>query len=41
VPGGTRVVIDQDDGEENEQFTLETWPKALEIIKRICENERL
>ena len=40
IPGGTRVVIDQDVPEEYEGFTTETWPKALEIVKRICEDKR-
>ena len=40
VPGGTRVVIDQEVTGEWEQFTKETWPKALELVKRICEDER-
>lgn len=40
VPGGTLVVIDQDVTGDYEQFTTETWPKALEIVKRICEDER-
>ena len=40
VPGGTRVTIDQEITGEWEQVTKETWPKALELVKRICEDER-
>ncbi len=39
VADGTRLVIDQDVTEEFEQFMKDTWPKALEVLKELCEGE--
>ena len=39
VPDGTRIVIDQDVTEDFEQFMRDTWPKALELLKQLCEDE--
>ncbi|MBT8220447.1 MAG: SRPBCC domain-containing protein [Bacteroidia bacterium] len=35
----TKVTIDSDAFPEMEDFFLETWPKALEILKEICETQ--
>lgn len=37
VPEGTQITVDQDVTEEYEQFMKEAWPKALGILKQICE----
>jgi uncharacterized protein YndB with AHSA1/START domain len=35
--GGTRVSVDIDTNEEYKTYFEETWPKALQVLKRICE----
>jgi hypothetical protein len=35
--GKTRFLVDMDSGFDMESFMLETWPKALNILKEICE----
>lgn len=37
VPGGTELVIDQEVTADFEQFMKEAWPKALELLKSLCE----
>ena len=37
VPGGTRLVVDQDVTDEWESFMRQTWPKALARLKELCE----
>ena len=37
VPEGTRIVVDQDVTADFEQFMKDTWPKALELLKKLCE----
>ncbi len=39
VPEGTRLVVDQDVTADFEQFMKETWPKALELLGRLCEGK--
>lgn len=39
VPGGTRIVVDQDVTADFEQYMKETWPKALQVLKELCERE--
>ncbi|RMH19078.1 MAG: SRPBCC domain-containing protein [Acidobacteria bacterium] len=39
VPEGTRVVVDQDVTADYEDLMKETWPKALEQLKRLCEGQ--
>ena len=39
VPEGTRLVVEQDVTAEFEQCLTEVWPKALEMLKQICEAE--
>ncbi len=38
---GTRLVIDQDANAEFEQYLTEAWPRALELLKALCEAEQL
>ena len=40
IPGGTRLVVDQDVFETFEQHMTDTWPKALERLKVLCESSR-
>lgn len=40
VPEGTRLVIDQDVTEDFEQGMRDTWPKALDRLRELCERER-
>ncbi|MDX1997912.1 MAG: SRPBCC domain-containing protein [Thermoanaerobaculia bacterium] len=35
--GGTELIVDSDVSEEWEPFLRETWPKALAVLKRLCE----
>lgn len=35
--GGTRLVVDQDAGEDFKDYLLEAWPKALALLKALCE----
>lgn len=37
IPGGTRLVIDQDVTEDFEQYLASAWPKALQQLKALCE----
>lgn len=37
IDGGTQVVIDQDVTEEFEQFMNDAWPRALGLLKQLCE----
>ena len=39
VPEGTKLVIDLDVNAEWEQFMNEAWPKALTLLKQLCEAE--
>ena len=39
VPEGTRIVVDQDVTADYEQFMKEAWPKALVLLKQICEDQ--
>lgn len=39
VPGGSRVVVDQDVTAEWEQFMREAWPSGLRVLKQICEEK--
>jgi uncharacterized protein YndB with AHSA1/START domain len=39
VAEGTRIVVDQDVTEEYEESMKESWPKALSLLKEICEGE--
>lgn len=38
VPEGTRLVVDQDVTADFEQYMKRTWPKALELLKQLCED---
>ncbi len=35
--GGTRVIVDSDVFGDHEAFMAETWPRALERLKALCE----
>ncbi len=37
VPQGTRVIVDQDVTGEYEEFMKEAWPRALAMLKQLCE----
>ena len=37
APEGTELLIDQDVTEESESSVKKTWPKALEVLKQLCE----
>ena len=37
VPEGTELVVDQDVTEDFEQLMRRMWPKALELLKQLCE----
>ena len=39
VPEGTKLVVEQDVTAEFEQCLQDTWPKALEALKALCEAE--
>jgi hypothetical protein len=39
IPEGTKVVVDQDVTGEYEQLMNDTWPKAFELLKDLCEEE--
>ncbi len=39
VPEGTRLVVDQDVTANFEQFMKDTWPKALGLLKQLCEEK--
>jgi hypothetical protein len=38
---GTRMVVDQDVAAEWEEYICQAWPKALEILKTLCESSRV
>lgn len=38
VPEGTRIVVDQDVAAEWEEHMNEAWPKALLLLKELCES---
>lgn len=38
VDGGTRVVVDIDVTDDWESFMRETWPRALGVLKALCES---
>lgn len=40
APNGTTLVIDQDVTAEWEAHLAQTWPKALELLKALCEEAR-
>lgn len=37
IPEGTRLVVDMDVSSEWETFMNEAWPKALKLLKEMCE----
>jgi len=37
IPEGTRLVVDQDVTDEFESMMRETWPRALERLRDLCE----
>ena len=37
IPTGTRLVIDQDVTADFEQCLVQSWPKALQLLKTLCE----
>ena len=37
-PQGTKVVVDQDVSAEWEEHLSQAWPKALELLKELCES---
>lgn len=39
VPEGTRLVVDQDVTANFEQFMKDAWPKALGLLKQLCEEK--
>lgn len=39
IPGGTQLIVDQDVIAEYEQYLRDTWPKALEKLKKLCESD--
>jgi uncharacterized protein YndB with AHSA1/START domain len=38
VSVGTRLVVDQDVTANFEQYMKDAWPKALELLKQLCED---
>jgi Activator of Hsp90 ATPase homolog 1-like protein len=38
VPGGTKMVVDQDVAAEWEEYMKESWPKALVLLKELSES---
>lgn len=40
VPEGTRMVVDLDVTDDFEQDMRAAWPKALALLKQLCETER-
>lgn len=38
MPGGTKMVVDQDVSAEWEDYMREAWPKALVLLKKLCES---
>jgi len=39
VPGGCRVTVSLDTAAEYEQYMLDTYPKALALLKQLCERQ--
>jgi hypothetical protein len=39
VPEGTRLVVDQDVTDDFERFMQDRWPKALDLLKQLCEEQ--
>jgi uncharacterized protein YndB with AHSA1/START domain len=39
VEEGTKVVVDQDMAGDYEQYMRDTWAKALELLRQLCEEE--
>ena len=39
VPEGTRLVVDQDVTADFEQCMKDTWPKAFELLRQLCEDQ--
>lgn len=37
VPAGTKMVVDQDVSAEWEEYMNQAWPKALLLLKKLCE----
>lgn len=37
VPDGTKLIVDQDLTGDFEAYMNETWPRALELLKSLCE----
>lgn len=40
VPEGTTMIVDQDVAAEWEEQLSKAWPKALELLKQLCEAPR-
>lgn len=38
VPEGTRLVVDQDATADFEQYMNDAWPRALELLRQLCES---
>lgn len=38
TPEGTKMVVDQDVAAEWEEHMNEAWPKALRLLKELCES---
>jgi len=39
VPEGTKLVVDQDVTDDFAQLMQDMWPKALELLKQLCEGK--
>lgn len=39
INGGTRMVVDQDVESDYEDFMNQAWPKALTLLKQLCESK--
>lgn len=39
VPEGTKVIVDQDVAAGFEQCMKDTWPKAFELLRQLCEDQ--
>lgn len=40
APQGTRMVVEQDVAAEWEEYLTQAWPKALDLLKELCESTR-
>ena len=38
APQGTKMVVDQDVAAEWEEYLTQAWPKALNLLKELCES---